>query len=222
VAELSGGKPASLNGDPGELAEWPGVASRPVEGFAVPWQDAPGGPAYAGAAAAPAMTMPAKQPVAKSVRIMTTFRSGRAPSRTLCLEYGSDGLRVRNTIRNICCARPHAAHACGGRGSPRAGRSPSAASAAATRYTRHLTRHKGRGLSSAGCWPVPDEEIDERRARYDQQMKSAILTGDGHLIRHPAWVAAALHVLQLRPPASDADQGQRRQEDNPGDGCRRH
>jgi hypothetical protein len=32
-----------------------------------------------------------------------------------------------------------------GRGSPRAGRSPSAASAAATRYTRHLTRHKGRG-----------------------------------------------------------------------------
>jgi hypothetical protein len=98
-------EPGSLNGDPGELAVLPGVANWPEE-FAVAWQDWLGGPvplglgfpppAYAGAAAAPAMTMPARQLVAKSVRIMTTFRSGRAPSRTLCLEYGRDGLRVRN------------------------------------------------------------------------------------------------------------------------------
>jgi hypothetical protein len=40
----------------------------------------------------------------------------------------------------------------------------------------------GWGLSSAGEWPVPVEEIDERRDRYQPQMRPAILTGDGHLI----------------------------------------
>jgi hypothetical protein len=74
--------PGSLNTDPGELPEWPGVESWPAE-FAVFWQVFPGGPAYAGAAAAPVMTMPARQLVAKSVRIMITVRSGRAPLRTL-------------------------------------------------------------------------------------------------------------------------------------------
>jgi len=38
------------------------------------------------------------------------------------------------------------------------------------------------GLSGASCWPLPVEEIDERRARYRQQMRPAILTADGHLI----------------------------------------
>jgi hypothetical protein len=40
----------------------------------------------------------------------------------------------------------------------------------------------GYGLSSAGCWPISNEDIGERRARYQQQAKPAILTGDGHLI----------------------------------------
>lgn len=40
----------------------------------------------------------------------------------------------------------------------------------------------GWGLSSAGCWPIPVDEIDERRARYQQQAKPAILTADGHLV----------------------------------------
>jgi hypothetical protein len=40
----------------------------------------------------------------------------------------------------------------------------------------------GWGLSSAGEWPVPVQEIDERRDRYQSQMTPAILTGDGHLI----------------------------------------
>lgn len=41
---------------------------------------------------------------------------------------------------------------------------------------------KGWGVSSAGCWPVTIDEIDERRARYMRQAKPAILTGDGHLV----------------------------------------
>lgn len=40
----------------------------------------------------------------------------------------------------------------------------------------------GWGLSSAGDWPLYAEDIEERRARYEQQMSPAILTGDGHLI----------------------------------------
>jgi hypothetical protein len=40
----------------------------------------------------------------------------------------------------------------------------------------------GWGLSSAGEWPVAGEDIEERRTRYEQQMKPAIITGDGHLI----------------------------------------
>jgi hypothetical protein len=42
----------------------------------------------------------------------------------------------------------------------------------------------GYGLSGVSCWPVPTDEIDERRERYKQQMRPAILdlTGDGHLI----------------------------------------
>jgi hypothetical protein len=66
-----------LNTDPGELPECPGVESWPAE-FAVFWQVLLGGPAYAGAAAAPVMRMPARQLVARSLRIMITFRSGRA------------------------------------------------------------------------------------------------------------------------------------------------
>lgn len=67
--------PCSLNGAPGELAELPGR-------FEVCVQSAGVGAAYAGAAA-PVMTMPARQLAAKSLRIMITFLSGRAPSRTL-------------------------------------------------------------------------------------------------------------------------------------------
>jgi hypothetical protein len=40
----------------------------------------------------------------------------------------------------------------------------------------------GLGLSSAGEWPLPNEDIDERRTRHDQQMKPAVLTADGQLI----------------------------------------
>jgi hypothetical protein len=38
------------------------------------------------------------------------------------------------------------------------------------------------GISAASCWPLPVEEIDERRVRHQQEMTLAILTGDGHLI----------------------------------------
>jgi hypothetical protein len=38
------------------------------------------------------------------------------------------------------------------------------------------------GLSSAGCWPLRVEEIDERRDRYQSQMTPATLAGDRHLI----------------------------------------
>jgi hypothetical protein len=67
--------PGSLNTDPGALPALPGVVSWPEE-VLVFWQVLPGGPAYAGAAAAPATMMPARQLVANSVRIMITFRSG--------------------------------------------------------------------------------------------------------------------------------------------------
>jgi hypothetical protein len=40
----------------------------------------------------------------------------------------------------------------------------------------------GWGLSSAGEWPIPNQHIEERHNRYHQQMKPAIMTGDGHLI----------------------------------------
>jgi hypothetical protein len=88
--------PGSLNGDPGELAALPGVPVAPPCPHC--WGD---GKANAGAAAAPVMTMPAIQLAAKSLRIMITFRSGRAPSRTLHLEYGGDRRRVRNATRKF-------------------------------------------------------------------------------------------------------------------------
>jgi hypothetical protein len=93
--------PGSLNTDPGAAPALPGVESWPEE-FRVFWQVLPGGPAYAGAAAAPVMTMPARQLAAKSVRIMITFHSGRAPSRTLYFEDGRDRHRVRNAFENFC------------------------------------------------------------------------------------------------------------------------
>jgi len=40
----------------------------------------------------------------------------------------------------------------------------------------------GWGLSSAGCWPLSWEEIEERHDRHQGQMKPAILTADGQLI----------------------------------------
>jgi hypothetical protein len=40
----------------------------------------------------------------------------------------------------------------------------------------------GYGFSSAGEWPVYVEEIDERRARHERQMKPVVITGDGHLV----------------------------------------
>jgi hypothetical protein len=41
----------------------------------------------------------------------------------------------------------------------------------------------GLGISSAGSWPLPEEEIEERRERYRHlQTTFAILTGDGQLI----------------------------------------
>jgi hypothetical protein len=38
------------------------------------------------------------------------------------------------------------------------------------------------GISSAGCWPIDRAEISERRSRREQQMVTAIFTGDGHLV----------------------------------------
>jgi hypothetical protein len=49
-------------------------------------------------------------------------------------------------------------------------------------YEQWAGAQGGYGLSSAGEWPIPTADIDERRARYEQQMTPAILTGDGHLI----------------------------------------
>lgn len=40
----------------------------------------------------------------------------------------------------------------------------------------------GWGLSPAGCWPVAAEEIEEHGRQYQRQVRSAILTDDGHLI----------------------------------------
>lgn len=34
------------------------------------------------------------------------------------------------------------------------------------------------GLSSAGCWPIPEYEIAERCARFESQATVAILSGD--------------------------------------------
>jgi hypothetical protein len=39
----------------------------------------------------------------------------------------------------------------------------------------------GWGLSSAGCWPLPVDEINERRDRYYQHMEFALLTTDGYV-----------------------------------------
>lgn len=36
----------------------------------------------------------------------------------------------------------------------------------------------GWGLSPASCWPIPTDEIDERRARWMKQAQPAILSGD--------------------------------------------
>lgn len=41
---------------------------------------------------------------------------------------------------------------------------------------------KGCGISSVGRWPLDVEEIGERRTRYEQLMKPAILTPDEHLV----------------------------------------
>jgi len=38
------------------------------------------------------------------------------------------------------------------------------------------------GLQSAGCWPLPTEEIEERAARFREHARLAILTEGGHLI----------------------------------------
>lgn len=40
----------------------------------------------------------------------------------------------------------------------------------------------GLGLSGPSWWPIPVEEIEERRIRHMQHVRPAILTGDGHLI----------------------------------------
>jgi hypothetical protein len=97
--------PGSLNTDPGELPEWPGVESWPAE-FAVFWQVLPGGPAYAGAAAAPVMTMPARQLAAKSVRIMITFRfRARATAHPIPLTRRRPPSRSK-FVPKICCTRP--------------------------------------------------------------------------------------------------------------------
>jgi hypothetical protein len=82
----------SLNGDPGEELEWPGVVPPAVS---LAWQDWLGGPvplplgfpppAYAIGAAAPLTMMPARQLAAKSLCIMIAFRSGARRWRTYTL-----------------------------------------------------------------------------------------------------------------------------------------
>jgi hypothetical protein len=46
----------------------------------------------------------------------------------------------------------------------------------AAKYGPDAVDLHGLGISSAGCWPLPTQEIDERRARYERQMRPAILT----------------------------------------------
>jgi hypothetical protein len=82
--------PASLNGDPGEELEWPGVVPPAASLF---WQDWLGGPvplgfpppAYAIGAAAPVTMTPARQLAAKSLCIMIALRSGARGWRTYTL-----------------------------------------------------------------------------------------------------------------------------------------
>jgi hypothetical protein len=82
--------PGSLNGDPGEELEWPGVEPPAAS---LSWQDWLGGPvplgfpppAYAIGAAAPVTMMPARQLAAKRLCIMIAFRSGARPWRTYTL-----------------------------------------------------------------------------------------------------------------------------------------
>ncbi|WP_460009536.1 hypothetical protein [Mycobacterium avium] len=40
----------------------------------------------------------------------------------------------------------------------------------------------GFGISPAGYWPIPVEEIEERRARHERQTRPATLATDGHLL----------------------------------------
>jgi hypothetical protein len=77
-----------LNGAPGDEAVWPGVVPPACIESSQDWLGGPvplglgfPPPAYAGAAAAPAMMTPARALVAKSLRIMIKFRSG-TPLRT--------------------------------------------------------------------------------------------------------------------------------------------
>jgi hypothetical protein len=80
----------SLNGDPGEELEWPGVVPPAAS---LSWQDWLGGPvplglpppAYAIGAAAPLTMIPARQLAAKSLCIMIAFRSGARRWRTYTL-----------------------------------------------------------------------------------------------------------------------------------------
>jgi hypothetical protein len=82
--------PGSLNGDPGEELEWPGVEPPAAS---LSWQDWLGGPvplgfpppAYAIGAAAPVTMMPARQLAAKRLCIMIAFCSGARPWRSYTL-----------------------------------------------------------------------------------------------------------------------------------------
>jgi hypothetical protein len=38
------------------------------------------------------------------------------------------------------------------------------------------------GISGASSWPLPIQEIDERRTRHRQQAQPGIITGDGQLV----------------------------------------
>ena len=89
--------PGSLNGEPGEELEWPGVEPPAAS---LSWQDWLGGPvplglpppAFATGAAAPTTTMPATQLAAKILSIMIAIRSGTHPWRTYTLNtLRSDG-----------------------------------------------------------------------------------------------------------------------------------
>lgn len=66
----------------------------------------------------------------------------------------------------------------------------------------------GWGLEPAGGWPVPGDEINERRSRFMAQTKPAIITTDGNLITEDGSVQVTIQGdtggwLQYGEPSAD-------------------
>lgn len=72
----------------------------------------------------------------------------------------------------------------------------------------------GWGLSAAGEWPVYDEDIEERRARYQRHMRPAILTADWHLVTEDG----SMPITNPRNTGGWAQYGMDGEERHDGDG----